>query len=180
MARKQQKPRIRKHYNQKKLMKKLFGKTILWSWESDIDTDGQRMAYGQAFAGGGWRDIGPDLVHPALKQYFNWAVSVRVLCLYPDGKSKMLTAQLSAKDIRINDLIDAFAEIKRELIDGQQLAHIVDVGWIARTWTTTDPIDSDDWINMHVGPINKLRQQVWHTSEEYKQLINERNLEQAA
>lgn len=153
-----------KNHNQVKRAKRFFSNVRIWSWESTAVSEGERIAHAECKAGFIWRDLDQKTVNAIVKRNHNWVVCYRALCM-SNGSVWVESEIRSVRDVKVNDLGEEFEKLRNEVLEGQRLSQVIDVGWIIQTFAEKDRIDG--LIELaHQGPINKERADAWAKSNE--------------
>jgi len=137
----------------------------LWSWESDCDKDGVRLAEIEV-------RLHPLLPYQTLSEQrflddllrhpFNWKICARALC--SNGIDTWLeTRELITRQTKINSLSNIYEAMKQDAISAQQHSQIVDVGWIAHTFSSNPDRDTN-WIYAHQGEVTEARKMLYRLS----------------
>lgn len=168
MARQQQKPRKRKGHNGQKRAQRFFGRTRIWTWETDRDpaSDAQN-AVAVARTIRGWEPLPPDVANAITRHRNNWIVCVRALCWDGAGAEWVEEEVRIMKDQRLNDFHQLYHDLRDKVLAAQRYDQVVDVGWIASTWVTE--AKDEDLTLVDVGASSKPRQLLWRDVDtEYK------------
>lgn len=156
----------RKSHNPHKRAQRFFGRSRVWSWESDIDADGTRIAYAESFHGLGWVPLSPDVTAHLVRRPQNWIVCCRAACLAPDGTEWIETEIRQARSLALNELEELYREMHAAVLACVHPAHIIDVGWIAHTWRDNTLLDDDRWYLQRLCPFDPARRQAWLNASE--------------
>lgn len=151
----------RKHNNPHKRGQRFFGRSRLWSWESELDADRTRIAYAEGRFGAGWVSIPPDVVRALVARPQNWIVCCRALCQQGDGDEWLETEIAEVRDLQLNNLEPIYADMRKGVLASVHPAHVIDVGWIAQTWRNASQTDSDRWYLAHTGQSAEIRRKAW-------------------
>ena len=159
MARKKQAPRKRKGHNGSKRAQRFFGRTRIWTWESERDyaTDAQN-AVAVARTIRGWESLPADIAQAITRHRNNWVVCVRALCCAGDEEWVEEEVRIM-RDQRLNDFQDLYHDLRQKVLAAQRYDQVIDVGWIAGTWIN-DPKDEDLSL-VDLGASSKARQLLW-------------------
>lgn len=158
------KRRVKKH-NPDKRAQRFFSNTRLWSWESTVVTEGQRISYGKVKLGAGWKYLSQKDVDYLIKKNNNWVICCRALCKL-GAEVWVETSMRSARDIKINELAHVYDEMREEVFSQSKRCHTVDVGWIVQSFHKADRIDNEDFYLTDLGEVSDERQAAWAKSDE--------------
>lgn len=122
------KPRKKKHYNKVKIIKKItkgFRMISRESWRTGDD------AIVKAYLNG--REAGTKVFDHVDKYPRDWKIRVFYDCVAPDGGKYIEESEITARNIRLNDIDDFYKRIKEETRRAVNHQHIVDHGFEAIT-----------------------------------------------
>lgn len=160
----------RKKHNPHKRAQRLMGNVRLWSWESEVDK-GTRILNAEFKRGFAWLPMtGKDAILTANRNN-NWSLVVRVITWYPDGKVDVKTVLADFRNINLAKLEVEAKALRATALDKVQTGHIVDVGWLAISFTDSPRTEGDKDM-VHIGAISEARQMLWNhaTTEDLKSL----------
>ena len=150
----------RKKHNPIKRAQRLMANVRLWSWESDVDK-GIRVLNAEFKRGIVWLPMtGRDAILTA-NRINNWSLVVRVITWYPDGKVDVKTVIADFRNVDLARLEIEAKALRKEALDKVQKGHIVDVGWLAISFTNTPRTEGNKDL-VHMGAISEARQMLWN------------------
>lgn len=160
MARKQQQPRRRKGHSGQKRAQRFFGRTRIWTWETDREpgTDAQNaVAVSRTIRG--WDPLPPDVANAITRHRNNWIVCVRALCQDGSGTEWLEEEVRIMQNQRLNDFNELYHDLREKVLNAQRYDQVIDVGWIAGTWIK-EPKDEELSL-VDLGEASKARQLLW-------------------
>ena len=156
------KPR-RKRHNPHKRARQFFGNTRIWTWEADRGADDSQLATAQARTARGWETLTGRVAQAVTEYPNNWIICVRALCAtatdtWVEDETRIV------RDVALSDFSGLYMELRKEVLSAQRLDQVVDVGWIAGTFTKEA---RDHELVMHgLGTVTESRQAVWRRVNE--------------
>lgn len=149
----------RKRNNPLKRAQRFFTRTRLWHWESS----GDEAHCVVRKAAGLWVAVDHDIAEGVLKYRNHWRVCARVLLLAPDGTRYVEHALTELRDTSLSGITGAYDALRREALDGQNSAHIVDVGWLAETIPANEigKEPASGWELFEIGIADPVRRAEW-------------------
>lgn len=142
-----------------KRARRMFGNTLLYSWESMCEPDGQRISHGESKVCGVWRQLTQPDVDVIISNPHNWAICCRALCT--TGVGTWVESEIvSAHSLKINDLAEHYDVMRAAVLASVQEQHVCDVGWIVASFNDKDKIDTG-FENKHLGTANDDRRTLW-------------------
>lgn len=160
MARKQQKPRQRKAHCGQKRAQRFFGRTRIWTWETDREigsTEQNAVAVARTIKG--WEPLEPVVANAVTRHRNSWIVCVRALCWDGAGTEWVEEEVRIMQNQRLSEFNDLYHDLRAKVLQAQRYDQVVDVGWIAGTWWK-DPKDEELTL-VDLGASSKARQLLW-------------------
>lgn len=163
------KSRTKKKHNSFKRATRLFSNATIWSWESMTDPHDvqQRISHAEANVGFVTRSLNQDQVQKIVDRPHNWVLCCRSLCWTGSGDPWVEHDALSFRNLRINELVEHYDEMRKYILTQCQYQHIYDIGWIIQTFNKNDKIDNGLELR-NVGEATELRRTLWLQTEQDK------------
>ena len=151
------KPR-RKRHNATKRARQFFGNVRIWTWEADRSNTDQQFATVQARTARGWETLTGRVAQAVTEYPNNWIICVRALCR-AGGETWVEDETRIIRDVALSDFSGLYMDLRREVLAAQRIDQVIDVGWIAGTFTKEA---RDHELVMHgLGTVTESRQAVW-------------------
>lgn len=158
MTKKKQKTSKQKAAHAKRA-KRLMQDVTMWSWESSKELEGARTCTAIAKVMGFERNLDQSSVDLIVRQRLNWVIVCRAVCEL-NGEVWVESEAVSAKDFMINDLAEHYERMREEVLKCVQKRHVVDVGWLCRTFNKNSPIDDNTELK-YLGVVDTYRKAAW-------------------
>lgn len=134
----------------------------LWRWESEFDPVSlvsignieKKLAF--AWIAATWADL-----ERATDKSHKLAVCIRVVCMNDTDTWETSKELRPSGNVKISDVEEVYFQERKELVEEQNKAHIVDVGWVIQTYSNPNQIDNDKWWRVGSVKATKERQQLW-------------------
>ena len=143
----------------------------LTSWESN--RVGKRYITAEFRKGFAWTELNkPKDYEEYVVKPRNWALTVRALLWYPDGKVDIKSETRTERNITLIKLEAEAKKMRADILEKSKREHIVDVGWHAMTFNIGEP-DTYKMDEVDLGAITEERQMLWNLAwrEEVKSIV---------
>lgn len=154
----------RKRHNGNKRAQRFFGNTRIWTFEADRGTDDTQVAYAQTRTPRGWESMADDVANAVIRHRNNWMICVRALCMTPAGDEWVEDETRIVRNVALNDFDSLYLDLRDEVLKAQRLDHVVDLGWIAGTFTKE--ARDEDLVLHKIGRSTEERRKVWRRVHE--------------
>lgn len=141
-----------------KRAKRLFSKVTLVSWESS-EVSGARTSFGTVNLAGVKKPLSQKEVNLLCTYHLDWIVCCRALCEL-NGEVWVESEIRAVRGVKINELAQEYEAMREKVLESVQVRHIVDLGWICKTFTDKEQIDSCIELEL-LDPITEERKRDW-------------------
>lgn len=150
----------RKKHNPHKRAQRLMGNVRMWSWESEVEDDVRilRAEYKRGFV---WLPMTKEDTLRTANKINNWSLILRAILWYPDGKSDVNTVIADFRNVNLAQLEVEAKALRETALKRVQRGHIVDVGWLAISYTDAPRTEGDKDL-AHLGGVSIERQELWN------------------
>lgn len=159
----------RKRHNGNKRAQRFFGRTRIWTWEADLDPrTGEQLVVAVARTVRGWERLSGDVAKAVTRHPNNWIICVRALFCDSLGNEWTEEEVRIMRDQRLDDFHQLYHELRARVLEGQRYDQVMDVGWVAATWTTE--ARDEELSLLDLGASSRARQLIWREVDRgYKQ-----------
>lgn len=166
MARKKQKPRLRKKHNADARARRFFDRATIWTWEAQRDANDEQLhPQGMLTTAKGFEELEERIVAGVMYQKANnWFFAVRALCAAPDG-STWVSYEFDHIGGMLNGNGDKYWPLREKVLNRQRLDQVIDVGWIAQNYVKQSPAEDPERLSammeFRTGFITDYRRDLW-------------------
>lgn len=183
MARKQQQKKVRKRFNASKLARRMTGNLKTHTWQAQSAIEPPPFTRATMKVNGSWIPVSSEQQAIFYRQPMDWIVGMRALCKAPDGTEFIESVTLTARNFKLKELNNPRFNfwLLEFLLEDLRSDHIVDVGWMAHTFTGASwEADNDRvgaWVSEGLGWLGidcPWRRREWQAiNEDFKEVIKE-------
>jgi len=170
VARKKQAKRVRKQYNATKQARRMTSNLKTWTWQAQASIEPPPFTRAVMKTNGSWLPVVSEQQAIFYQQPMDWIVGMRALCKAPDGVAFIESVTLTARNFKLKELNNERFNfwLLEFLLEDLRGNHIVDVGWLAHTFSgqTWEPDNEriGAWVCQGLGWLSidsPWRKRVW-------------------
>lgn len=158
----------RKKHNPTKRAQGVFSNATLWSWESEYDLKtSERILNGYCRVGYVKRWLTDSQILQLANRPHNWSIMCRALVWYQDGTTDIFNAIYDERQCELARLEEIARKLRKTVMSKVKRADVVDVGWLAQTYSSTPRTDGDIEL-IGLGAVTEARKTLWGLGEKWE------------